>query len=48
MATGHRPRGRSQADEIGRAMDVTFGVLLMTAVMVLAVGLLADMIDKRL
>jgi glycosyltransferase involved in cell wall biosynthesis len=31
-----------------RAMDVTFGVVLMTAVMVLTIGLLADLIDKRL
>ncbi len=29
------------------AMDVTFGVLFMTSVLILAVGLLADMIDKR-
>ncbi|GBE05733.1 MAG TPA: glycosyltransferase family 2 protein [Nitrospirae bacterium] len=33
---------------LGRAMDVTFGVILMTAVMVLAIGMLADLIDKRL
>lgn len=32
----------------GIAMDVTFGVILMTAVMVLAIGMLADMIDKRI
>jgi len=32
----------------GRAMDVTFGVILMTAVMVMAIGMLADLIDKRL
>lgn len=32
----------------GIAMDVTFGVILMTAVMVMAVGMLADMIDKRM
>jgi glycosyltransferase involved in cell wall biosynthesis len=32
----------------GRVMDVTFGVLMMSAVMVLAVGMLADFIDKRL
>ena len=31
-----------------RIMDVTFGVLFMTAVFVLAIGLLADLIDKRL
>ncbi len=29
-------------------MDVTFGVTVMTAVMVLAIGLLADFIDKRM
>lgn len=32
---------------LGKAMDVTFGVILMTAVMVTAVGMLADLIDKR-
>ena len=32
----------------GKAMDVTFGVILMTAVMVLAIGMLADLIDKRI
>ena len=32
----------------GRATDVTFGVLIMTGAMVLAVGMLADMIDKRM
>lgn len=31
-----------------KAMDVTFGVILMTSVMVLAIGMLADLIDKRL
>ena len=31
-----------------RAMDVTFGVIMMTAVIVLAIGMLADLIDKRL
>jgi glycosyltransferase involved in cell wall biosynthesis len=31
-----------------RIMDVTVGVLFMTAVFVLAIGLLADLIDKRL
>ncbi len=31
----------------GRAVDVTFGVILMTAVMVMAIGMLADLIDKR-
>ena len=32
----------------GKAMDVTFGVILMTSVMVLVIGMLADLIDKRL
>lgn len=32
----------------GKAMDVTFGILIMTAVMVLAVGMIADLIDKKL
>jgi glycosyltransferase involved in cell wall biosynthesis len=32
---------------LGKAMDVTFGVMLMTGVMVLAIGMLADFIDKR-
>ena len=32
----------------GKAMDVTFGVILMTAVMVTVIGMLADLIDKRL
>lgn len=31
-----------------KPMDVTFGVILMTAVMVMAIGMLADLIDKRL
>jgi glycosyltransferase involved in cell wall biosynthesis len=31
-----------------RVMDVGFGVILMAAVMVMAIGLLADLIDKRL
>jgi glycosyltransferase involved in cell wall biosynthesis len=31
-----------------KAMDVTFGIMIMTAVMVAAIGLLADLIDKRL
>ena len=31
-----------------RAMDVTFGVIMMTSVIVLAIGMLADLIDKRL
>ncbi|MFH0911028.1 MAG: glycosyltransferase family 2 protein [Planctomycetota bacterium] len=33
---------------LGRVMDVTFGVLVMAAIMVFAIGLLADLIDKRL
>lgn len=33
---------------LGKAMDVTFGVILMTSVMVLAIGMLADLIDKRI
>ena len=33
---------------LGKAMDVTFGVILMTAVMVMAIGMLADLIDKRM
>ena len=32
----------------GKAMDVTFGVILMSSVMVLVIGMLADLIDKRL
>lgn len=32
----------------GRVMDVTFGIILMTAVTVGAIGMLADLIDKRL
>ena len=32
----------------GKVMDVTFGVVLMTAVMVMTIGMLADLIDKRL
>lgn len=31
-----------------RAMDVTFGIIMMTAVIVVAIGMLADLIDKRL
>jgi hypothetical protein len=31
-----------------KPMDVTFGVILMTAIIVLAIGMLADLIDKRL
>ncbi len=33
---------------LGRAMDITFGVILMTAVIVMAIGMLADLIDKRI
>ena len=32
----------------GRAMDVSFGVIIMTSVIVLAIGMLADLIDKRM
>lgn len=32
----------------GKVMDVTFGVITMTSVFVLAIGMLADLIDKRL
>jgi glycosyltransferase involved in cell wall biosynthesis len=32
----------------GKPMDVTFGVILMTAVMSIAIGMLADLIDKRI
>ncbi|MBW1943185.1 MAG: glycosyltransferase family 2 protein [Deltaproteobacteria bacterium] len=32
----------------GKPMDVTFGVILMTAAIILAIGMLADLIDKRL
>ncbi len=31
-----------------RAMDVTFGIIMMTAVVVMAIGMLADLIDRRL
>lgn len=31
-----------------KIMDVTFGVILMTAVMVMAIGMLADLVDKRM
>ncbi len=30
------------------AMDVTFGIIMMTAVVIIAIGMLADLIDKRL
>lgn len=33
---------------LGRIMDVTFGTIIMTAVIVGAIGMLADLIDKRL
>ena len=32
----------------GKPMDVTFGVILMTAAIVLAIGMLADLIDKKI
>lgn len=32
----------------GKGMDVTFGVILMTAVIVITIGMLADLIDKRM
>ena len=32
----------------GKPMDVSFGVVLMTSIFVLAIGMLADLIDKRL
>lgn len=32
----------------GKVMDVSFGVILMTAVTVMTIGLLADLIDKRI
>ncbi len=32
----------------GHAMDVTFAVIFMSGVMVLAIGLLADLVDKRI
>ena len=31
-----------------KVMDVTFGVFLMTSVLIFAIGMLADLIDKRL
>lgn len=31
-----------------KAMDVTFGVILMSAVMVMAIGMLADLIDRKI
>jgi len=33
---------------LGSAMDVSFGVILMTAMIVMAIGMLADLIDKRI
>jgi len=32
----------------GKLMDVTFGVIMMTSVIVISIGMLADLIDKRL
>ena len=32
----------------GKAMDVTFGVILMASILVMAIGMLADLIDKRM
>ena len=32
----------------GQIMDVSFGILLMTAVTVMAIGMLAELIDKRM
>ena len=32
----------------GQPMDVTFGIMIMTAVLVLGIGMLADLIDKRM
>jgi len=31
----------------GKLMDVTFGVIMMTSIIVLAIGMLSDLIDKR-
>jgi glycosyltransferase involved in cell wall biosynthesis len=33
---------------LGSVLDTTFGVIFMTAVMVLAIGMLADLVDKRI
>lgn len=33
---------------LGKPMDVTFGVILMTAVITITIGMLADLIDKRI
>jgi glycosyltransferase involved in cell wall biosynthesis len=33
---------------IGQVMDVTFGVILMASIIILAIGMLADLIDKRI
>lgn len=32
----------------GRVMDVTFGVVFMTSIQVMAIGMLADLVDKRM
>ena len=32
---------------LGSVLDTTFGIIIMTAVMVLAIGMLADLVDKR-
>ena len=32
----------------GRAMDITFSIIMMTSVIVLSIGMLADLIDKRI
>lgn len=33
---------------LGSVLDTTFGIIIMTAVMVLAIGMLADLVDKRI
>jgi len=33
---------------LGKLMDVTFGVIIMASIIVIAIGMLADLIDKRL
>lgn len=33
---------------LGKVMDVTFGIIMMTSFLVLAIGMLADLIDKRI
>jgi prepilin signal peptidase PulO-like enzyme (type II secretory pathway) len=32
---------------LGSVLDTTFGLVIMTAVIILAIGMLADLIDKR-